>query len=183
MKRLFLALPLPAEEIERLDSYLTPYRSDPNFKDAKWAQLQNLHITTLFLGEVQGMMIPEMRQILRGFFAHIPPFELQFEGIFLFPGKLPKMVWARFYKNYSFTELNAELRKFLSPYIQEDEDEKESIPHLTLARLKTPIDSRRFAFKAYKMSPLQIKECHLYESDLTPEGPVYTLIENFPYAV
>ena len=38
------------------------------------------------------MMISEMRQILRGFFAQIHPFDLQFEGVFLFPGKFPKMI-------------------------------------------------------------------------------------------
>ena len=190
MKRLFLALPLPPEEIQRLDAFLTHYRSDSHFKDAKWALLQNFHITTLFLGNVQDMMIPEMRQILRGFFAQMPSFELQFEGVFLFPGKFPKMILARFHKSFPFTELNAELRKYLSPYYQ-NEDKKEQLPHLTLARLKNPVDSARFAFKPYKMPPLQVKECHLYESELTAltEGelqkisPVYTLIENFPFAV
>src|SRR3989338_4607696 len=191
MKRLFLALPLPPEEIRRLDAFLTPYRSDPHFKDAKWVELQNFHVTTLFLGHVQDMMISEMRQILRGFFAQIHPFDLQFEGVFLFPGKFPKMIWARFHKSFPFTELNAELRKYLSPYTESHEDEKEQLPHLTLARLKNPVDSARFAFKPYKMPPLQVKECHLYESELTAltegelqkNGPVYTLIENFPFAV
>ena len=182
MKRLFLAIPLPDEEIKRLDAYLVPYRSDPRFANAKWVEPQNFHLTLLFLGEVQEMMIPEMLQILRGFFAQIPAFELQFESLELFPGKSPTMIWARFHKSFPLTELKSELRKYLSPYVQEIEDEKESISHLTLARLKTPIDSRKFAFKPYQMPLLQINECHLYESELSEKGPTYTLIENLPFA-
>lgn len=183
MKRLFLAIPIPPEEVKRLSVYMDGYKKDPHFRDAKWVEPQNLHITTLFLGDVQDMLVPEMTQLLRGFFARIPHFELHAESAELYPFRSPKNFWIRYHKSFEFMELTQELKKLLFTYLPDLEHEKEQIPHLTLARLKNSIDARKFPIKSYKAPPLLVQECRLYESTLTSQGPIYTVIESFSYAV
>ncbi len=180
MKRLFLAIPLPDEEIKRLAAYLEPYKSEPILADLKWVEPKNFHITTLFLGDIPDSVVPEMLEILRGTCARIHPFDFHYEGILFFPFKLPKMIWARFHKSFEFTELAKELRRFLAPYMEESEEEKDPVPHITLAKLRNPIDARKFAFKPYKMDALRVHELHLYESDVSQDGAAYTLIEKLP---
>lgn len=189
MKRLFLAIPIPKEEVNRLAAYADSYKKDTHFHDAKWVEPKNLHITALFMGDVQDAAIPEMIQLLRGILAKIPPFELHLESIILQPIQKPKMLWARFHRSFEFNELAAEIKKYLFPYLPDLEENaeghnsKKPIPHLTLARLKTPLDSGKYFLKPYKMPPLSVTECRLYESTLIEGGPIYTLIETFPYAV
>lgn len=170
MKRLFLAIPLQGDETQRLAAYLQPYKTEPILADAKWVEPKNFHITTLFLGAVPDSVLPEMLEILRGTCARIHPFELHYESILFFPFKFPKMIWARFHKSFEFTELAGELRRFLAPYMEESEEEKDPVPHLTLAKLKNPIDARKFGFKTYKMDVLRVTELHLYESQANPKG-------------
>lgn len=182
MKRLFLALPLQKEEFPRLDLYLESYKKDPHFQKAKWVEPENFHITLLFLGNVSELYLPELRQLVRGLSAKIAPFTLHFDQIQFFPRKFPHMIWASFHRSLEFEELTGELKKYLEVYIQ-NQEKKEQIPHATLARLKAPLDPRKFSFRPYRMPDLLVKECQLFESTLTPDGPHYTLIETFPYAV
>lgn len=180
MRRLFFALPLPQETRFRLDAYLKLYRNDAHFRNAKWVEPQNWHITTLFMGDVSEFHIEELISLARGLFANLPAFTLYCKEVNFFPYAQPKMIWLRMQESLEFQELTQETQKYIQPFLKSQERKKE-IPHITLARLKTPLSSKRFSFKPCKLNALECRECHLYESILHPSGPVYTLIERFPF--
>jgi 2'-5' RNA ligase len=181
MKRLFLGIPLPTETVSALATYLAPYRADQHLQDAKWTTPENHHFTVFFLGDIADSIVPEVQTILKGVVGHISPFTLDFEHVEFFSYKVPKMIWARFQRSLGFLELSQECRKFCQPYMAEPDDGKEPIPHVTLARLRQPVDPRKFSFKPLSLPPVEVTGMNLYESDLTPNGPVYTVLDHYDF--
>lgn len=182
MKRLFLGLSVPSQQIEQLDAAMQPYKNDQHLQGAKWIAPENMHITVLFLGEVVDAHVPEMKTIIRGLAGRMTPFTLHFERIEFFAHKMPKMIWGRFQRNLGFLELNQECKKFTKPYVDRTEEEelKEPIPHVTLAKLHTPVDPKKFSFKNTALDSFELCEMHLYESQIDAHGKHYTILETFP---
>lgn len=178
MKRLFLAISLPDGMIDAFEETMAPYKKDQHLKDAKWVSRENYHVTVLFLGDIVEAHLAEMQTILRGIANRISPFSLYFEHIEFFSYKMPKMIWGRFQRSLAFLELHKESKKFMKPYMDEDDD-KEPIPHVTLARLRHPIDPKKFSFKPLHLPPLEVTQLQLYESELTERGPIYTLLDSY----
>lgn len=179
MKRLFLALECPQVVAEQLESFVEPYRNHPALKDAKWVPKQNFHLITLFLGEVPDSLIPEVKSLARGVCAKIATFVMQPKRVTLYPEKgMAKIVWAKFQRSLEYQELCSDLLLFLKHTLP-DIEVKESIAHLTLARLKKTVSGNAFDFKPLNVDGFKVSEVVLYESILTPEGSTYSQIERY----
>lgn len=183
MKRLFLAIPIAEVLSAQLLEAVQPYHENRLLADAKWVPAENFHLTTLFLGEVPDAHLPEMQTLIRGVCAHIAPFTLLPERITLFPHHLPsKQLWLRFQRSLAFEELHAELKQFLTPLAKALESEQDLIPHVSLARLKNAIPPKKLSFQTPKLEPVQVTETLLFESILSPTGPItYHLLDRFPH--
>lgn len=170
-KRLFLAIPITDEMKKAFTRYLARYKKIP----ARWVEEQNYHVTTLFLGDTAGEQIPKIQATIKEKTASMEPFKLIFDSICFFPdSRHPHMIWAKFQKSDPFTKLVKELGEALGI-----EDEKESIPHVTLARLKHKVMKEKILFPPLPLTDLEVKECHLMASKLSALAPVYTLLERF----
>lgn len=180
MKRLFISHPFPESEAERLEKFLEPFHDDPRFKGAKWVEPKHYHFTSLFIGEVPDMVVQDIIEISRGFCSRIPIFTLEFDKIQLFPYKKPTMLWARFKPNMEMRDLFEGLVHFLQPYLPFSFAEKTPLPHITLARLKSGMNS--FEMPSYKIPEQKIHESQIIESLITPAGPIYTVIEKISLA-
>ncbi|QQR55073.1 RNA 2',3'-cyclic phosphodiesterase [Candidatus Peregrinibacteria bacterium] len=181
MKRLFLGLEFPKELASELEAFIEPYKTHSALKDAKWIPTENFHLTLLFLGEVPDSLVPEVQSLARGVCAKIPKFILQPKRVTLYPemGKA-KIVWTKFERSLEFQELCSELLLFLKHTLP-DLEVKESIAHLTLARLRKTIDGKALTFKPIDFSGFEVTETALYQSELTPQGSVYTVLERYPH--
>ena len=181
MKRLFLGLEFPQELAAELETFIQPYRTHPALKDAKWVPSENFHLTTLFLGEVPDSLIPEVQSLARGVCAKITPFLMKPKRVTLYPEQgMAKIVWTKFERSLEFQELCSELHLFLKHTLP-DIEVKESIAHLTLARLKKPVPGDSFDFKPIDLPGFEVAETVLFESQLTPQGSVYTVLERYPH--
>lgn len=185
MKRLFIALNLPADLHETLDTFLTPYKTHTALRSAKWVPRENLHVTALFLGEVPDALLPEITELTRGVCGRMHPFELLPEQVTLFPQKNhAKMLWLKYQKNLAFDEFVTELKRYLSPVAPAIEEENTyPLPHVTLARLKEGVDPKVLSFKPFKSGPLKVATATLYESNPQSEASSYTLLETFSYGL
>src|ERR1700730_993992 len=95
-KRLFLAIPLPDTVKEALVAYLEPYQKQEALQHSRWVTFDNLHVTTLFLGDVLEENIPKIQEKLQAELGKIEPFELIFEKITFAPSqRRPHMIWAK----------------------------------------------------------------------------------------
>lgn len=75
-KRLFVAIPLPIAIKEALFDSIEPYKKMTCLKNSRWVNPENLHITTLFLGDVPDEDIPQIQMQIHTKLAKIESFDL-----------------------------------------------------------------------------------------------------------
>jgi len=170
-KRLFLSLPIPAQVNKILEKYIRAYRH----LHAKWVEEENRHITLLFIGDVPSEKISELEALCENAVGSIPSFELSFESVCFFPSAThPHMIWARFHHSPQFVLLSATMAQ-----IHQKTEQKETIAHVTLARLKEH-HRQHIEFPELHLPLIMIDHFDLVESQLTKKGPIYTLIKSYP---
>src|SRR4051812_23168447 len=104
--------------------------------DVKWVEPENLHVTLLFLGEVEDRTLPVVCRSVAEVAAGLPPFEMTVEGAGCFPSaRRPKTLWVGVGDGRQ--ELVA-LHDALEPPLLDlgcyRREERHYTPHLTLGR-------------------------------------------------
>lgn len=171
--RLFIALNLP-DQI-KAELVLVQKKLKKQNLNAKWVRPENLHLTLVFLGYLNLEKIPILKSILKKVVLQIKPIELELAGINGFP-KLTKT-------RIVFVNLKGELGKLnalafkIKKGLKKTKisfDEKPVKAHLTLARLKKPVDLTKTVnqIKVRKLK-FNLKKVELIKSQLLPQGPVY----------
>lgn len=170
---------------------------------AKWIRPQACHLTVLFLGDQEKDGLDKFSQYLALRFASFRSFKMQQGEIGTF-GRPPRILYMRWdpIPDDSFDRLvdtardNAGLAALPLP---ESASRKKNVPHLTLARFKSPRDAKTLRkigrrdrgqwrwtcqFPAIPPGAREIVVDHLtlYASTLTREGAVYEVIQKFPLA-
>ncbi len=151
--------------------------------NVNWVPPDNLHVTLLFLGEVDDRELHAVSRAMADAVAGEPPFALCVSGVGAFPNlRRPKTVWA------GIADGAAELVRLhgllelplldLGAYRRED---RPYSPHLTLGRVKSEADGHALApaltkYANWDGGRTTIGEVMLFASDLRREGPVYTVL-------
>lgn len=151
--------------------------------DMKWVEEDNLHLTLLFLGEVEDRDLLGICRAVEKAAAAQAPFSLEIVGIGCFPNpRRPRIVWAGV--GAGSAELIA-LHDALEPpllklgcYRRED---RPYSPHLTLGRTRSEQPGEQLAralpkFQKWRGGETTVKEVHVMSSELTPKGPLYTIL-------
>ena len=148
----------------------------------RWEQRERYHLTLQFLGPVR-----ELAPVVDGLAAAVGdrdgfPFQLGGAGAFPKPGRA-RVVWmGAATGGDDLVALAGAVGGALGP-VGYEPDRKEFHPHLTLARLKVPdnvIDVLAAIGPEPVGEPFTVGELVLYESQLSPKGPTYTVLERFP---
>jgi 2'-5' RNA ligase len=194
MKRLFIALDLAIPVVEQLavfqedlqellaDEELAAEKGDVR---VRWTSPENIHLTMKFLGDTEDALVPMLRETLGQLVKPLFPFEVEAKGIGVFPSpKKPRVIWS------GFDEQSEEVLSLLQQALERDleelgfqKEDRPFRPHVTLGRVKSrakpdftqpleDIGEQNFG-KSY------IKDVILYESKLTSEGPIYTVLDRF----
>ena len=151
--------------------------------EVKWVEPENLHVTLLFLGEVGDRDLPAVCRVVAECAAGQAPFPMTVERAGCFPNpRRPRVVWVGV--GEGAPELVA-LHDALEPplldlgcYRRED---RQYTPHLTLGRVKSdrPTDQLAAALAkqaGWKGGEVTVREVLVMGSELTPKGPVYTVL-------
>jgi 2'-5' RNA ligase len=175
MYRLFVAL-RPPVAIRRL-----LLAAMGGISGARWQSDDQLHLTLRFIGEVDRHRAEDIHAALGA--IHHPAFTLALNGLGYFdkPG-FPDAVWAGVSPHEQVKALHrkvnaALLRAGVPP------DERAFMPHITLARLNRsagPISNFLEAAGGLASPAFTIDSFALYESDLTHEAAVYSVVERYP---
>jgi RNA 2',3'-cyclic 3'-phosphodiesterase len=182
-KRLFLAIPLSASLLQKLSAVKDRYGLDG---EVRWTTKQNLHITVCFFGDIEEKDIPVMGEKIKGIVAGTPGFSLYFERIlFAPPFRTPNMIWADFKPGKEYAELvkkiYAAAKEFMPPE-NIRESYRDPMPHITLARFHNPAVTYQLKLETLESEEMRAETCELIESELTPKGSVYTVIEKYALA-
>ncbi len=181
--RLFTAVDIPDDILRRLDQLIADLRPSARIS---WSPASNLHITTKFIGEWPEEQGEELIQALRGLPGReaIP---IDIRGVGFFPNpRSPHVFWAGVHAPGSLGELARDTDRALSRLGIPPESRAFS-PHLTLARIKTPVPLDRLhqaiaALPSIECGAFTADRFFLYRSKLTPSGSVYTKLSEFPFA-
>ena len=147
--RLFTGIDLPPDILLRLERLMTALRPEALIK---WSPLDNLHVTIKFIGEWPETELDKLDGVL----AALPPrepFTLELRDLGWFPNeRSPRVLWAGVHGGEPLEQLARELDRLLEPLGIKKEDRAFS-PHLTLARIKSPVPLQRLRHKVNEMQP------------------------------
>jgi RNA 2',3'-cyclic 3'-phosphodiesterase len=151
--------------------------------DVKWVEPENLHLTLLFLGEVEDRDLPAVCRSVAEVCARLPPFSMSVERTGCFPNpRRPRTLWVGV--GAGTQELVA-LHDALEPPLLElgcyRREDRPYTPHLTLGRVKgdrpaEPLAAALAKHAGWQGGPTHVREVLVMSSELTPKGPVYTVM-------
>lgn len=188
--RAFFAIELPeavkdvvSEDIEKLQSM------DIN---CKLVSKENLHITLLFLGDIEEEDLQDRINLLEGELGKIESFFLSIEDLGFFYNRrgLVRVIWMDIVKNAKRVE---DISRILYGYFEDILEENNLIkehpsfkPHLTLGRIKNINRHQNNELKNWgkdfnkgnNKSKFKVEKISVIKSELISQGPVYTLVKN-----
>jgi 2'-5' RNA ligase len=151
--------------------------------DVKWVEPDNLHLTLLFLGEVNDRDVPAMCAAVGEVCARFAPFTLTVEGAGCFPNpRRPRVVWVGIGEGtQELVALHDALEGPLLDLGCYRREERQYTPHVTLGRVKSERPTDRLAaalakLAGWKGGQVAVRELLVLSSELKPEGPIYTVL-------
>src|SRR5262245_38768293 len=151
--------------------------------EVKWVEPENLHVTLLFLGEVVDRDVPAVCRAVADCCRERPAFPMSVETAGCFPSpRRPRVLWAGVGEGAA--ELIA-LHDALEPPLLElgcyRREERRYTPHITLGRVRSDRPTEGLAtalakHAAWKGGAVQVEEVLVMSSELTRDGPEYTVL-------
>ncbi len=140
--------------------------------EAKFAIPENWHITLHFVGEVADEQIIEIQKAMDAVAARTAPFILEIHGIGAFDSlEHARVLWAGVRRTAELLTLQKEVRSQLGL----PPDERDFVPHLTIARLRNHVHLLSYVSPFLKKDFMQgqASEIVLYHSVLQGRFPKY----------
>ncbi len=181
--RLFIAVNLSESCRQLLQNKVNKIKKAVS-EDVKWVKPQNWHLTLKFLGEVNKTKLPDIKEVIKKTGTKYENFPVKFRGIGAFPEiGYPRVFFIKIADGQApLININENLEMQLKPLGFEAEN-REYIPHLTVARSKDETNLKNFSQSIKKFNEryfinvyMEVSEISLMESKLFPEGPVYEKI-------
>jgi len=183
--RTFIAIGVPPAVLDTIIRIQSRFRSLG--LRASWVKPGNIHLTLKFLGETDPDRISGIQNKLTEILASFTTFRLSLDSVGIFPNtKNPRILWI------GLKHDEGTLQTFQSSIEKAMEgmgfpmDPQPFAPHLTLARMKFPKGNKELQNQLDAVNqegidphPFDVGEIHLYESQLTPKGSIYTVLANF----
>jgi 2'-5' RNA ligase len=184
--RMFVALVPPPEALEDLAEFLAPRQeAEDGFR---WTAAEQWHVTLAFMGRVPARSLDDLIERLQRAGARRTPFDVTVSGGGAFPNAgRAKVLYAGLDLGAASEELSrlATGARAAANKAGAEAEGGRFHPHLTLARIKRPIDVTRWVrvIETYRGPTWRATEIALIESHLG-EGPRkrprYEVIESFP---
>ena len=147
---------------------------------ARWQTEDQIHLTLRFVGEVDRHRAEDVAAALAG--IHHPRFEVAINGIGAFDRRgQPETVWAGVTPHEPLKTLHKKVDQAMARVGIEPE-QRAYLPHITLARLKRGSGSVRNLLEmsgGLRSPRFAVDHFALFESQLTPDGAVYTAVETY----
>jgi 2'-5' RNA ligase len=148
---------------------------------ARWQSEDQLHLTLRFIGEVDRHLAGDIHAALGA--VHQPGFEIALNGIGAFDKRgWPDAVWAGVSPHEPLKALHKKVDAALTR-VGVAPDQRAFLPHVTLARLKRSSGTVGNLLEdagGLTSPPFRVDHFGLFESMLTPDGAVYSLVERYP---
>jgi 2'-5' RNA ligase len=181
--RLFAGIDLPTEMRENLAALLGRLRPCARLN---WSPVENLHITTKFIGEWPEDRLDAVVVALRS----LPPRQpigIALRGLGWFPNaQAPKIFWVGVKADGGLAELARHTDETIAR-LGVPPERRPFSPHLTLARIREQVPLARLreavaALPSEDFGEFTASRFHLFLSETAASGSIYTKLAEFPLA-
>jgi len=184
MIRAFIAIDIPDDVRIAVEEAQKRLKQTPVGVKISWTKVANLHLTLQFLGDLEEVAVDKLKPALQLVAAQQQPFEVSVGGAGAFPDeKRPRVIWIGCGDTGNTLQTLARaVHGAVQPFGFTPEHHEFSA-HLTLGRIRSPrpdaaltraIDS----LKDTTFGTLRVEAIHLFESQLHPEGSIYTKLSS-----
>ena len=185
--RIFLALEL--DDAVRQNVVVLQRALGQKALSVKWVEPQNLHLTLLFLGDVEDRELHGLFRVVTRVAARHEPIALRLGGVGAFPTpRRPKTVWAGVTGGVAeLQRLYADLEVPLQELGCYRREERAYTPHLTLGRAGGDEDSEALALElpahaAWNGGLVNVEELVIFSSELRRAGPEHSVVGRAPFS-
>ncbi len=179
--RIFIAINLPQE----VKKYLAGFEKKWPDLPAKWTSNENLHITLLFLGDLNDQELGQVCMTVKEIAKNHNSFNINLNKIAYGPeGKIPpRYIWAGGENSEEASLLKKDLENALFEIIKFKIDKNIFNSHITLARIKEwewrAIEpEERPEINEHIDLIFTVESIEVMESELKRGGPQYTIVES-----
>jgi len=182
MIRSFIAVEIPKDVRDEISGLQTNLKSSAG-SSVRWVANDNLHLTLIFLGEVEDNFLNKVKEQLALAVKTVKAFEAILNGLGAFPSqRSPRIIWIGMDKgNDETSSLQSKVEKQLVT-IGYKPEERKFHSHLTIGRAKGIIKEPAKIFETqYTSRNFPVKSIVLFKSTLRPQGPIYEKLQEFNF--
>ena len=159
-------------------------KADVHKGDVKWVEPEAIHLTLKFLGEIKDEQAVDVCNITRDAAGRHRSFELEVGQVGHFGGASARVLWVGAGQDCNdLLELQQDLEEQLDLAGWPKEGRKFSA-HLTLCRIRNSSAGSKLVqlirpYNDFKLGMIPADSVCVYQSELRPEGPIYTVLGNY----
>lgn len=184
--RCFIAIDIDENNRAALGDLQQQLKSEVDIKksDVKWVKPENIHLTLKFLGEIRDEQVVDICNIVKDVAGRHDSFELDIESVGHFGGRSARILWVGSGKGReNLLQLQKDLEEQLASAGWPPEKRAFS-GHLTLCRIKNSKAGIKLAqiteqYRDFKVGVMPADSVSVYQSELTPVGPIYTVLGDY----
>jgi len=186
--RTFIAIVPPSNIKMSVDEIVTFLQKQTPHHALKWVETDNCHLTLKFIGSISENQVIQVKNTLTEVLSNHRAFKFTIEGLGVFPHKEePRVVWLGITDKEALISLHQKLDHALQAK-NIPPDQRAYNPHLTIARIRKNVDretARQIGdilsqYKVDTIGKINVTKVVLYQSQLTPTGPIYTPLQVVP---
>lgn len=182
--RAFIAIEVPESIRAQLGEIIARLRKTR--VKASWVQPDRMHLTLRFLGEISSEHVETLSNTMTQACHEVEAFTLTCALLGAFPNlRRPAVVWA------GVGPLDPDLARIQAATEAGalacglPAESKRFHPHVTLARIRDPRNASTLvnaieSSTGFHAGAFEVSHVSLFSSELTPRGPIYTRIRDFP---
>jgi len=184
--RVFIAIDIDEKTRTALGDLQQQLANGGNVKKGavKWVNPNNIHLTLKFLGEIKDEQAVEVCSIVENVASRHKSFELDIESVGCFGGKAARVLWVGTgggSDELGLLQKDVDKQLVLSGW---PEETREFTGHLTLCRIRNSAAGVKLAqvsedYRDFKLGSIWADSVSVYQSQLKPTGPVYTVLGNY----
>ena len=154
-------------------------RLQSEIRRASWTKFGNFHLTLKFLGDVDAEAMGAISEAVENVAATQPRFSIEFGGIGAFPTLArPRVIWVGVKHGAATVSHLAKVVNLELKNLGFSTDNRFR-PHLTLGRLRSPINLQPLKSLLRKYDTIEgatvnVNEITVMQSQLHPNGAIYT---------
>jgi 2'-5' RNA ligase len=185
--RIFVAIELPAPVRRKLIEHIDRLRDSVPDARASWIREENLHLTLKFLGDIPLTNVDAVVRATESAAKMVEPFPLTVIDCGAFPPKgQPRVLWVGIKDPSSQLALLHQTLEYECAKAGFPREPRSFHPHLTIARIRKPQDSRRLAALhaeiGFDRETVTAAELSVVRSELRSEGSQHTIISRHAFS-